>query len=94
LCSKEFCDAIENKALCDIESRGVHELKNISGEKEVFQILSDQASFLAIDPVCRMLILSEREAIPHPVHKEIFFCSDKCLNTYDSMKKDQHAKTS
>jgi class 3 adenylate cyclase/YHS domain-containing protein len=83
-CSREFHDALQNKELCQVEPRGMHELKNISGEKEVFQIIADQTNFLAIDPVCRMLILSEKDAISHPSDKEIYFCSNNCLNIYEA----------
>jgi adenylate cyclase len=84
-CSREFHDAIENPKLCAIEPMGTHELKNIMEEKEIFQvIITDQANFLAIDPVCRMLILSEQKAIPHPHERDVFFCSENCLNIYES----------
>ena len=85
-CSKEFRDAIINSKLCVLEPMGTHELKNISEEKEIFQVITDQANFLTIDPVCRMLILSEQKAIPHPHEREVFFCSENCLNIYDSKK--------
>lgn len=85
-CSKEFYDAVQHTTLCQFEPRGMHEMKNISGEKEVFEIISDEKRFLAIDPVCRMLIQAEDKAIRHPVYNEIFFCSKNCMNIYDSSK--------
>lgn len=85
-CSKEFRDGIKNQFLCKFEPKGIHELKNITEEREIFQIITDKANFLAVDPVCRMLILSEKDAIPHPVHGGIFFCSESCLNLYQSIE--------
>jgi len=85
-CSKDFYNAVQNKALCHVEPKGMHELKNISGEKEVFQIIADQTNFLAIDPICRMLILSPKDAVPHPSDKEVFFCSNNCLNIYNARR--------
>jgi adenylate cyclase len=85
-CSREFRDAITNPKLCALEPIGTHELKNIMEEKEIFQVSTDEADFLTIDPVCRMLILSEQKAIPHPREREVFFCSENCLNIYESNK--------
>jgi len=85
-CSAEFRDAIKNPELCEFGSMGVHELKNITEEKQTFRIVTDKMHFLAIDPVCRMLILSQNKAIPHPSERDIFFCSENCLNTYESNK--------
>jgi YHS domain-containing protein len=85
-CSREFRDAITNLKLCVLEPIGTHELKNIMEEKEIFQVITDQANFLTIDPVCRMLILSEQKAIPHPKEREVFFCSENCLKIYESNK--------
>jgi class 3 adenylate cyclase/YHS domain-containing protein len=90
-CSREFRDAITNPKLCALEPMGTHELKNIMEEKEIFQVISDQIKFLTIDPVCRMLILSEQKAIPHPDEADVFFCSENCLHLYETnkMKKSQ-----
>lgn len=89
-CSKEFRDAVKNPLLCEFAAMGIHELKNIAGEKEIFQIICDKADFLAIDPVCRMLILSQNKAIPHPQEANIFFCSENCLNMYESSMAGKH----
>jgi class 3 adenylate cyclase/YHS domain-containing protein len=87
-CSKEFTDAIENKTAYHFESRGVDTFKNIAAEIEVFELVNDKPGFLAIDPVCRMLIQSEDKALRHPVDKDVFFCSTNCLNKYVSAKKE------
>lgn len=91
LCSKEFRNAISNQELCEFEAMGKYELKNISEEKEIFHVVCDKAHFLAIDPVCRMLLLSKQKAVPHPREPDIFFCSESCLNMYESsnVKKNQ-----
>jgi len=89
-CSKEFYDAVQPASLCQFQPRGMHEMKNISGDKEVFEIISDEKGFLAIDPVCRMLIQQENKAIRHPVHNDIFFCSKNCLNIYNSSIKNEY----
>lgn len=83
-CSREFRDAVKNQQLCEFAPTGIHELKNIAEEKEIFQVVCEKVDFLAIDPVCRMLILSQNKAIPHPREPNIFFCSENCLNIYES----------
>jgi Adenylate cyclase, family 3 (some proteins contain HAMP domain) len=90
-CSREFRDAITNPKLCALEAMGTHELKNIMEEKEIFRVIADQVNFLTIDPVCRMLLLSEQKAIPHPDEPDVFFCSENCLHLYETnkMKKNQ-----
>ncbi|HET9826595.1 MAG TPA: adenylate/guanylate cyclase domain-containing protein [Chitinophagaceae bacterium] len=86
-CSKEFRDAVQNEKLCEFEAMGTHELKNVPEEKEIFRIVNENTSLLGIDPVCRMLILSAQKAIPHPIEKEVFFCSENCLSIYEANKK-------
>ncbi|TMI79593.1 MAG: hypothetical protein E6H10_15155 [Bacteroidetes bacterium] len=85
-CSREFRDSIKDSNLCPLTSMGTHELKNMLEEKEVFQLVSDPTNFLTIDPVCRMLIQSKQKAIPHPREREVFFCSENCLDIYESNK--------
>jgi len=87
-CSKEFRDTIKNEECYQFQSRGSHKFKNITEEKEVFEIITDKVGFLAIDPVCRMLILSGDNAVRHP-HSDIFFCSETCLNIYNDTIKDE-----
>lgn len=83
-CSKEFIDAIENKLAYQFELKGAYAFKNIAGKREIFEIVADTANFFAIDPVCRMLILSEDKAICHPQRKGVFFCSAHCLGIYNA----------
>jgi adenylate cyclase len=91
-CSKEFHDSIKNKECYQFEPRGSYKFKNITEEKEVLEIIADKTSLLAIDPVCRMLILSEDTAIRHPVCNDIFFCSETCLAIYNETMKEPGAK--
>jgi|SRR6266498_479956 len=92
-CSKEFRDAIKNKSCCQFEPRGSYSFKNITKEQEVFEIIADKASFLAIDPVCRMVIHSEKDAIRHPVYSDVFFCSENCMAIYNETEKDEASKS-
>ena len=80
-CSAEFIDSIADKSTCIFQSRGSHPLKNISEEKELFELSIDKIKSNHIDPVCRMLILNPAEALRHP-DAEIYFCSSQCLNVY------------
>jgi len=88
-CSKEFIDAIKNKTSWQFEPKGTYEFKNIVEKKEIFEVVADKASFLVIDPVCRMLLVSENAAIAHPKQNGIFFCSEHCLDIYNAANKDK-----
>ena len=80
-CSVEFINSIDDKSTCIFQSKGNHQLKNISVEKELFELNIDKIKANYIDPVCRMLILQPSNAIRHP-NEEIYFCSAQCLNAY------------
>jgi adenylate cyclase len=82
LCSEEFVNALENKSACEFKSKGKHSFKNISQEKEVFEVVMSEQRPLYVDPVCRMLISSEEKATPHPSNEKLFFCSADCLDIY------------
>ena len=84
-CSAEFINSITDKSTCIFQSRGSHSLKNISEEKELFELDIDKIKISYIDPVCRMLILQPVNAIRHP-NEEIYFCSSECLNAYQENK--------
>ena len=87
-CSKDFKDAIENKTTYQFEHKGMYTFKNIAEEKEVFELINNKSGFLAIDPVCRMLIQSEDNALRHPFDKDVFFCSANCLDKYIAAMKE------
>jgi adenylate cyclase len=80
-CSTEFNNSITDESICIFQPRGNHSFKNISEEKELFELDIDKMSSSFIDPVCRMLILQPANAFRHP-NEEIYFCSSKCLNAY------------
>jgi class 3 adenylate cyclase len=80
-CSAEFINSITDKSACFFQSQGNHPLKNISEEKELFELNIDKIKTNYIDPVCRMLILHPANAFRHP-NEELYFCSSQCLNVY------------
>jgi YHS domain-containing protein len=82
LCSEEFVNSLSNKSLSGLRSTGKHSFKNISEEKEMFEIGNENKNSFFIDPVCRMLILRTDKATKHPGSENIFFCSSDCRNIY------------
>jgi hypothetical protein len=81
-CSDEFVNALSDKSICTLTSKGHHLFKNISQEKEVFELSIEDGRPFYIDPVCRMMILDHENAIPHPGKAGIYFCSRDCLDIY------------
>jgi adenylate cyclase len=81
-CSPEFVNSLTDKSICVFQSRGNHALKNISEEKELFELTIHKSGTHYIDPVCRMLILQPQAAIRHP-EKELYFCSPECLHLFN-----------
>ncbi|HKR04575.1 MAG TPA: adenylate/guanylate cyclase domain-containing protein [Bacteroidia bacterium] len=82
-CSEEFINALSEKTAFTFHARDKHSFKNLSEEKEMFELLIE-SDLCHIDPVCRMLINDTEKAIPHPDKKNIFFCSAGCLEIYTS----------
>jgi adenylate cyclase len=80
-CSEEFIDALSEKTAFTFHARNKHSFKNLSEEKEMFELLIE-SDLCHIDPVCRMLINDTDKAIAHPDKKNIFFCSPGCLQIY------------
>jgi adenylate cyclase len=81
-CSEEFVNALSDKSMFTLTSKGHHLFKNISTQKEVFELYIDDRKTFYIDPVCRMLILEPKNAIPHPNEGDKYFCSSECLDIY------------
>lgn len=81
-CSEEFMNALSDKSVCTTISRGNHLFKNIKKEKEVFEICMENRRTFYVDPVCRMLILDLKNAVPHPTDGDQYFCSADCLEIY------------
>ncbi len=82
LCSEDFANSLSDKSLSGLKSTGKHRLKNISEEKEMFEIIYENENSFFVDPVCRMLILDTGRAIKHPMSENIFFCSAGCLDIH------------
>ena len=83
-CSDEYVNALSDKAVFSLTSKGNHVFKNISEEKEVFELCIEDRRPFYIDPVCRMLILDPQNAIQHPNENDQYFCSSDCLKIYIS----------
>lgn len=81
-CSEEFVNALSDKSVLTSTSKGNHLFKNIKKEKEVFEISFENKEIFYVDPVCRMLILDPKNAVPHPTESDQFFCSPDCLEIY------------
>jgi len=81
-CSDEFVNALSNKSAFTLTSKGNHIFKNISEEKELFELFIEDRMAFYIDPVCRMLIMDPKKAIQHPNEEDKYFCSPDCLEIY------------
>jgi class 3 adenylate cyclase/YHS domain-containing protein len=81
-CSEEYVNALSDQSEFTLKSKGNHLFKNISKEKEVFELSIENRKAFYIDPVCRMLILDSQNAIPHPTEGNIYFCSSECLKNF------------
>ncbi|MEP6728358.1 MAG: adenylate/guanylate cyclase domain-containing protein [Bacteroidota bacterium] len=86
-CSAEFIDSVSDKSVCRFQSQGNYLLKNISAEKELFELSVEKIKTNYIDPVCRMLILHPEKAIGHPTEDQLYFCSPQCLAVYNKTQK-------
>lgn len=86
-CSDEFVNALSNKSGFSLTPRGKHHFKNISTEKEVFELNIEDRKTIHIDPVCRMRILEPHSAIAHPTETGTYFCSPACLYIHDQRGK-------
>ncbi|RYY47383.1 MAG: hypothetical protein EOO06_12605 [Chitinophagaceae bacterium] len=82
LCSEEFLNYLSDKSIYNFQSKGKHRFKNVSEEKEVFEVIIDNPESLHIDPVCRMIVNHEGDFIAHPEEPNVFFCSQYCLEAY------------
>jgi len=82
LCSEEFLNYLSDKSVYNFKSKGKHRFKNVSEEKEVFEVVFDTPQSVHIDPICRMIVNEKGGFIAHPVEANLFFCSQFCLETY------------
>ncbi len=83
-CSDDFVYSITDKSICKFLSKGNFVFKNITQEKEVFELSIERMKANYVDPVCRMLIVNKQNAIPHPHEEELYFCSSQCLKIYEA----------
>lgn len=81
-CSEEFVNSLSDKSLIALQSKGNHSFKNVSENKVMYELGSEDKNLFFIDSVCRMLILDTDKAIKHPTEEDIFFCSPACLDIY------------
>lgn len=86
-CSDDFVNSITDKSICTFNSKGSHLFKNISIEKEIFELSIERLKCSYIDPVCRMVIIDLQNAIHHPYEEELYFCSSQCLEIYRESSK-------
>lgn len=91
-CSEEYVKALSDRSMFALTSKGNHLFKNISEEKEIFELCIEDRKTFYIDPVCRMLILEPKIAIPHPNEDDQYFCSSDCLEIYVTKGKDPQPK--
>jgi len=82
LCSDDFLNALADKKACSFNSLGQYNFKNVSEEKEIFEIVAGEPTNLHVDPVCRMLLNAGEKHVSHPSKADIFFCSVNCLEIY------------
>ena len=88
-CSAEFAGAVTDEAVGVFKSKGNHVLKNISEEREIFEISTETIKTHYIDPVCRMLILNPETALRHQGEDQVYFCSSQCLGMYKAAQRFQ-----
>jgi adenylate cyclase len=81
-CSNEFIDSLGEKNDVVFKPAGSHQFKNVSGEKELYELVFTSYEHIIIDPVCRMIIKDLATAVPHPEFERMYFCSAHCLNAY------------
>jgi class 3 adenylate cyclase/YHS domain-containing protein len=88
-CSHEYVRALSDASTFTFESKGKHSFKNISEEKEVFELITDHPKAFIIDPVCRMIIHDAANAVQHPEIPDLLFCSHHCMEIYRRNKEKQ-----
>jgi adenylate cyclase len=82
VCSTDFIQALNNKEVLQFHSKGKYSFKNVSEEKEVFELIIDRPDTYYTDPICRMLVNVAQSQYMHPINTDILFCSQHCLDMY------------
>lgn len=81
-CSSSFINVLSNPSAYLFLFKGKQLFKNVSTPIDVFELSLNESLPFNIDPVCRMQIHDNENAIPHPLNNNIFFCSTHCLHIY------------
>jgi class 3 adenylate cyclase len=82
LCSEEFVTALADRSLYPLVSKGKEFFKNLNDGTELFELENREDRAFYIDPICRMLIVETKNAVPHPHEDGQYFCSLACLEMY------------
>lgn len=82
-CSTDFIHALSDRIKFTFTPKGKQSFKNIKEEQEVAEILIAGANEYVIDPICRMLIVDKSAALQHREKRELFFCSQQCLDRFN-----------
>jgi len=82
-CSDEFVSALSDTTVVPLTPKGKKQFKNLTLEKEVYELHTGEEKSRHIDPVCRMLIQDPGQAIAHPTEKDLYFCSASCLHLHE-----------
>jgi class 3 adenylate cyclase len=86
-CSEDYINALTDSVPFNFQSMGQCTFKNLSENRELFELKIDRQVSFHIDPVCRMLINDPKNAISH-LPENIFFCSQDCYKTYLTKKEN------
>ena len=86
LCSDDFVNALSNRSISNLISKGKCGFKNIVGEKEVYELNIEKKSY-HIDPICHMVILDSTEMMVKKATGNLYFCSKACLEMYNEKNK-------
>lgn len=85
LCSSAFVNSVGGHADVSFLPFGVHKLKNVLNEVEVFELSARLKPALPVDPVCHMLIDPEKDHFTFTFQEKTFhFCSAHCLGIFKS----------
>lgn len=81
-CSEDYINALGDKNGLNFMPKGKYSFKNITEKSDVYELIPGNRERSQVDPVCRMLVNKNTNAIPHPVDKHLFFCDEACLGIY------------
>jgi len=52
-CSEEFVNSLSDKSLVQMHAKGKHSFKKLSGDREMYELRSDDKKSFFIDSVCK-----------------------------------------